>query len=196
MSKMFDAYRITSMFGPRKSPITGQQEFHTGVDLVKRTGGKNAPIEAFVDGTVIDVYNDKEAPSGTGYGGFGCIIAIRDRFGYTHLYAHMKKGSIRFKKGDQVKAGQVVGLQGSTGKSTGEHLHYEVRRYGYGSHVEPLEYLASYEERELKEALDVLAKNNVINSPDYWLLNAKAGKTVRGDYAALLIKNMARRLQK
>ncbi|MBU8715377.1 M23 family metallopeptidase [Brevibacillus parabrevis] len=134
---MLREYRVTSPYGPRKDPITGASEtFHTGVDLVK---AHRAPIRAFVDGTITHA---KIGVSGTGYGGFGIVVAVRDKNGYTHMYAHLDDVSVHV--GDMVQRGDVVGHQGSTGRSTGSHLHYEVRRRGYGTHTDPIAYLREY----------------------------------------------------
>lgn len=142
-------YRITSPFGRRKDPFgSGKMLPHTGIDLVGKE--PNDPIEAFVAGEVI--YSGDTHP-GTGLGGFGWVVLVKDHNGYVHMYAHLAAGSCRVNIGDQVVAGQVLGVQGSTGKSTGKHLHYEVRScsspsYGYSFHIDPMRYL----ERLCKEA--------------------------------------------
>lgn len=136
IDEMLAEYRVTSPYGPRKDPITGAPAFHTGVDLVK---AHRAPIRAFVDGTVTHA---KMGVSGSGYGGFGIVAAVRDKNGCTHMYAHLDDVTVRV--GDKVRRGDVVGHQGSTGRSTGSHLHYEVRRKGYGTHTDPIAYLCEY----------------------------------------------------
>ncbi|WP_025846456.1 M23 family metallopeptidase [Brevibacillus agri] len=136
VDELFAEYRVTSPYGPRKDPFTGATAFHSGVDLVK---AHRAPIRAFVDGTVTHA---KMGVSGTGYGGFGIVVAVRDKNGCTHMYAHLDDVTVRV--GDKVRRGDVVGHQGSTGRSTGSHLHYEVRRQGYGTHTDPIAYLREY----------------------------------------------------
>ncbi|NGQ94993.1 M23 family metallopeptidase [Brevibacillus sp. SYP-B805] len=168
----FEAYRVTSTYGPRISPITGKTEKHTGIDLVKRTGGKNAPIEAFVSGTVIRAEEVPEGVRGTGYGGFGLVVAIKDKYGVQHMYAHLSKAHV--KVGDCVKAGQVIGLQGRTGKSTGEHLHYEVRLKcspsgGFGSDTEPTKYLQDYFSKEEEEDMKPFLCTEKANQYIAWL---------------------------
>ncbi|WP_409179203.1 M23 family metallopeptidase [Brevibacillus fortis] len=123
-------------YGPRVDPFTTKQVFHTGIDLVKK---HRSPIRAFVTGVVTHA---KEGVKGSGYGGFGIVVAVKDQNGCTHVYAHLHSTSVRV--GDQVKCGDVVGLQGSTGRSTGSHLHYEVRRGGFGTHTDPVAYLREY----------------------------------------------------
>jgi murein DD-endopeptidase MepM/ murein hydrolase activator NlpD len=121
-------YRITSYFGYRTSPIFGGTEFHSGIDI--GTGGQNPPIVAASDGTVIFV----------GYrGGYGNTVIIDHGNGVTTLYAHMLSGSFKVSKDQSVSRNQMIGNVGSTGYSTGEHLHFEVRING--TPVDPLKYL-------------------------------------------------------
>ncbi|MDN8590029.1 M23 family metallopeptidase [Paenibacillus sp. 11B] len=125
----FKGYRITSSFGYRIHPISGGQTFHRGIDLV--TEPWNGPIHAFMDGTVRFA---AEGATGSGFGGYGLTVAVQDHRGYLHCYAHLSR--IAVKVGQQIKQGQLLGNQGSTGESTGPHVHYEVRKsstpsYGY-----------------------------------------------------------------
>src|SRR5690625_2428424 len=147
---VFKDYRQTSSYGYRTHPITGKRgSFHAGIDLVKLKGGVNAPIEAFTAGTV--VYADL-GKSGTGLGGYGNVVLIRDRNNYGQLYAHLHSVSVR--KGQSVSKGQVIGRQGATGNVTGAHLHYEVRKklspsFGWtsdkqSSTVNPTNYLKNF----------------------------------------------------
>src|SRR5690625_4217445 len=119
----FKAYRITSPFGNRKHPISGRNSFHTGIDLVKLKGGRNAPIEAFTSGTVLFA---GWGATGTGFGGYGNVVLIKDKNNRGQVYAHLDSVSVR--KGQVIKKGQAIGRQGNTGNSTGPHLHYEVRK--------------------------------------------------------------------
>ncbi|MED1801766.1 M23 family metallopeptidase [Brevibacillus porteri] len=136
VDELLKGYRVTSPYGPRDDPFTQKPVMHTGIDLVKR---HRAPIYAFVSGVVTHA---KEGVKGSGYGGFGVVVAVRDDKGCTHLYAHLH--SVSVKVGERVKCGDVVGYQGSTGRSTGSHLHYEVRRKGIGTHTDPVAYLREY----------------------------------------------------
>jgi len=109
--------RISSKFTyRRKHPITGQVRPHTGVDLAAPTG---TPIESVADGIV---------SSATTLNGYGKYIKIKHRSGYDTAYAHLSKISVR--QGQRVSQGEVIGLVGSTGLSTGPHLHYEMHKDG------------------------------------------------------------------
>lgn len=136
-------YGITSPFGWRlkayKPAYKGQPEWHTGIDLVKPA---NAPVSAFVAGIVTFAKEVPAGVSGTGYGGFGLVVAVKDKNGYTHMYAHLSKAKVNV--GDKVTQGQVIGNQGSTGNSTGQHVHYEVRQVAFGTEVDPVAYLYAF----------------------------------------------------
>ncbi len=117
--------RITSRFGWRRDPFTGKRAFHTGLDL--RATYKQ-PIFATANGKVVYA----------GWGkGYGKMVKIKHKHGYTTLYGHMYY--IKVRAGQYVKAGQIIGYAGSTGRSTGVHLHYEIRRYG--KLINPIKFL-------------------------------------------------------
>ncbi|GIO27714.1 peptidoglycan DD-metalloendopeptidase family protein [Ornithinibacillus bavariensis] len=118
----FEGYRVTSPYGYRTDPITGQRNtFHDGIDLVK---GHQAPVGAFIPGKVLYAGN---GVSGTGVGGYGNVVVIQDKYNRAHVYAHLS--SVTVKKGQTVKQGDIIGKQGATGaRVTGSHLHYEVRK--------------------------------------------------------------------
>lgn len=107
---------ITSPFGRRKSPFTGRREFHRGLDIATRAG---TPIIAPADGLV--TYSGRK-------GLMGNMLTIEHGFGMVTRYGHTKK--LLKKKGEHVKRGEAIALVGSTGRSTGPHLHYEVRLNG------------------------------------------------------------------
>lgn len=108
--------RLSSAFGMRKHPILGIRRMHTGIDITARTGTQ---VQVSGEGTVIS----------TGYrGGYGLAIEVDHGFGYRTLYAHLSK--VKVKVGQKVKRGDVIGLVGNTGLSTGPHLHYEVIHNG------------------------------------------------------------------
>lgn len=113
-------YSITSPFGFRKHPITGVRRLHAGVDIV--TNRQNTAIIAPEDGVIIEAR--KSTAVGGGYGWF---VKMRGVSGATHLFAHMVENSIVVKKGDRVKQSQKLGIMGTSGASTGIHLHWEVR---------------------------------------------------------------------
>lgn len=109
--------RITSGFGMRRHPLLGYNKLHTGMDFGAPRG---TPIKAAGDGVV----------EHAGWrGAYGRTVVIKHNDRYSTLYAHMSK-TARLKKGQRVRQGQVIGYVGSTGRSTGPHLHYEVRRKG------------------------------------------------------------------
>ncbi len=103
---------VTSGFGLRKSPFTGRKEKHKGWDIGARLG---SPIRATADGVVR--MSGRES-------GYGKMLEISHGYGIATRYGHNSKNLV--KVGDRVKRGDVVALVGSTGRSTGPHLHYEV----------------------------------------------------------------------
>ncbi|MCG8428533.1 MAG: peptidoglycan DD-metalloendopeptidase family protein [Chromatiales bacterium] len=107
---------ISSRYGTRKDPFTGKKAFHHGVDIA---GKKNSEVTAVASGLVI--WAGKKSD-------FGYLVEIKHADGYTTKYAHNSK--IFVKAGDLVKRGDVVALMGSSGRSTGPHLHFEVARNG------------------------------------------------------------------
>ncbi|MFW6180957.1 MAG: peptidoglycan DD-metalloendopeptidase family protein, partial [Spirochaetota bacterium] len=104
--------RLTSRFGYRVDPFTRGRSLHTGVDIAAPAGTK---VHAAQGGTVVF--------AGERYG-YGKTVIIEHRFGYTTLYGHL--GSIQVKRGQQVSGGGVIGTVGSSGRSTGPHLHFEI----------------------------------------------------------------------
>lgn len=118
--------RVTSEFGYRSDPFTGQSSGHTGIDIAVPTG---TPVRAALPGVVTTAtYNA---------GGYGYYVKIDHGNGMVTLYAHNSK--LLVKAGDTVEAGDMVSLSGSTGRSTGPHLHFEVRVNG--QRVNPRSYL-------------------------------------------------------
>ena len=117
--------RIMSRYGWRSHPVNGRRRFHKGIDIASWTG---APIQATADGIV-----EYAGWSRT----FGYVVVIDHDYGYRTVYAHCSQ--IIAAKGDLVKKGQVVAQVGSTGLSTGPHLHYEVRKWRKS--LDPLAYL-------------------------------------------------------
>ena len=115
-------WRLTSYFGPRKDPFTGVASNHTGIDMACSTG---TPIRAAMSGTVVHA----------GWSNiFGNYVILNHGNGYQTLYGHMSK--ILVKKGQSVDSSTKIGLVGSTGYSTGPHLHFTV--YKNGKLVDPL----------------------------------------------------------
>lgn len=104
---------ISSYYGARKSPTTGASSFHKGIDIAGKSGDN---IFAYKSGKVIS--------SGYNSGGYGNMILIQHEDGMMTRYGHLK--SIYVNTGDYVTGGQIIGAMGSTGISTGNHLHFEI----------------------------------------------------------------------
>lgn len=119
------AFRYTSGFGGRSDPFGRGHRRHEGVDLA---GAHGSPILATADGVVV------KAGWGSGY---GQMVQIRHEFGLETVYGHMSR--IRVKVGQKVSRGDRIGDMGSTGRSTGTHLHYEVRVGG--NPVNPMNFI-------------------------------------------------------
>ena len=114
MKTPINGARLSSSFGKRKHPILGFTKMHTGTDFAAPTG---TPIMASGDGKVTKA---------SWCGGGGNCVKIKHNSTYTTVYAHMSKFARGIKKGKKVFQGQIIGYVGSTGMSTGPHLHYEV----------------------------------------------------------------------
>ena len=110
--------RLSSSFGKRRHPILGYRKMHSGVDFAAPRG---TPVLAAGSGTV---------ERANRYGGYGNYLLIRPSDGYKTAYAHLKGFARGVKKGAYVKQDQIVAYVGSTGRSTGPHLHYEVHHHG------------------------------------------------------------------
>jgi murein DD-endopeptidase MepM/ murein hydrolase activator NlpD len=116
---------FNSGFGTRRDPFNGNAAFHTGLDISTR---HYEPVLATADGVV----------TRSGWSGdYGQMVEITHRTGYRTVYGHL--ASVLVRQGGQVRRGDRVGLAGSTGRSTGTHLHYEVRRGDRP--VNPLEFI-------------------------------------------------------
>jgi len=118
---------LTSQFGARRDPFTAAASLHPGLDLDLELGD---PVHVTADGVVIDVRHHPE---------YGNLVTVSHGFGIETRYAHLSRSVVR--PGASVTRGQVVGHAGSTGRSTGTHLHYEV--WIDGRPVNPLHYLVA-----------------------------------------------------
>nr|WP_134076927.1 M23 family metallopeptidase [Rhodovulum visakhapatnamense] len=118
-------YRLTSPFGVREHPTLGGRRMHEGVDMASAYG---TPIHATADGVVVRAQ---------WMSGYGRMVEIRHEFGIVTRYAHMSK--IRVEAGQRVSRGDRIGDMGSSGRSTGTHVHYEVRVDG--KPVNPMTYI-------------------------------------------------------
>ncbi|HZS49143.1 MAG TPA: peptidoglycan DD-metalloendopeptidase family protein [Blastocatellia bacterium] len=127
MQAPLDTGRISSGFGMRVDPITGQHKYHEGIDIAAPAG---TDIHAADAGQV--VFAGKQ-------GGYGNTVIIQHSNGLRTRYAHAESLTVR--EGDTVEAGQIVGRVGSTGRSTGSHLHFEVIQKD-GQRLNPGKFLA------------------------------------------------------
>ncbi len=114
---------LSSAYGPRKHPLKGTKDFHTGLDISANPG---TPIKATADGIV----------SFSGWSGAnGRLVAIEHGHGFRTFYAHNKKNAVKI--GDVVQRGDIIAYVGSTGSSTGPHVHYEVWKEGKPMNPKP-----------------------------------------------------------
>lgn len=126
--------RLNSQFGNRKDPFTRRTSFHSGIDIAAPI---NTPIFAAADGEVIHASRN---------GSYGLTVIIDHKNSYETLYAHLNQVDVEV--GQHVTKGETIGGMGTTGRSTGVHLHYEIRRNG--EHIDPFMYM-TFHEREKSE---------------------------------------------
>ena len=150
-------YRVTSPFGYRTDPVTGEGgQGHKGIDLTLWRGySALSAIGAAWDGTVTDVRDGVE--------GFDTVRSAGNRVTIDHgdgvvtKYYHLANGSIPVQVGDSVTAGQVIGQMGSTGYSTGAHLHFQLEIYG--EPVDPQPFLLG--EEDIPEEIPAAEMDNI-----------------------------------
>ena len=130
-----DYYYISSKYGYRKDPITKKKRFHPGIDLA---GTWHEDVLAPADGTVFFAGNN---------GGYGKMVKIKHKYGIVTTYGHLQK--ILVSKGQKVTIGNRIGKMGTTGRSTGQHLHYEI--WVNKKHVDPFIFI--------KEGKKLLTRN-------------------------------------
>ncbi len=116
---------VSSFYGNRIDPFNGKKTFHEGIDIAAK---ENSPVMAVADG-IVSWVGDR--------GGYGGLVEIDHGNGYVTRYAHNK--TIKVSKGERVTKGEIVALMGSTGRSTGPHVHYEVLRDG--QHINPYSFI-------------------------------------------------------
>ncbi len=126
---------ISSAFGGRQDPINGRRAFHEGVDFQARTGEK-----VFVTGNG-RVVSSSYSPD------YGENVIISHGKGYETMYAHLSKRLVQV--GDKISSGEVVGLVGNSGRSTGSHLHYEIRYLG--APINPMDYMRATRQASLQK---------------------------------------------
>lgn len=139
---------ISSDFGWRRDPIDGKTRFHNGIDY---SVPPHTPVKSCMDGQV--VFSGWEA-------GYGRLVEIKHDNGYTSRYGHNAK--LMVKKGDIVKAGTVIAKSGSSGRSTGPHLHFEVRKDNLA--LDPTRFLRQNNkenilEKKIQQNTNVIANN-------------------------------------
>lgn len=152
MKTPIDGARLSSGFGTRKHPILGYEKAHKGVDFAASRG---TPIMAAGDGVV-----ERAGP----YGSFGNYVRIRHAQGYKTAYAHMNSIRKGIRTGVRVRQGDVIGAVGSTGRSTGPHLHYEVHLKDRPVNPQSLKIATGYELggaelarfREVRDRIDAM----------------------------------------
>ncbi len=120
------AGRLSSTFGTRRHPVTGKVSKHGGIDIAVKTG---TLVGAAADGIV--------TVASTNVGHYGTAVFIDHQNGYITHYGHLSKILVRV--GQKVKAGQIIAKSGSTGRSTGPHLHFTVKKNGVS--LDPLKFL-------------------------------------------------------
>ena len=132
---------ITSYYGNRQYYYQGKlvKDFHNGIDLVPSPCNNNE-ILAFADGIVTSVQK-----TGVQYG-TGCYVRLKHNNGLYTLYYHLKSGSVCVNVGDKVRKGQKLGIIGTTGQSTGIHLHFQIDKGSSNTSINPYDYLFSGKE--------------------------------------------------
>jgi len=159
MKTPINGARLSSSFGMRKHPILGYNKMHRGTDFAAPMG---TPIMASGDGIIVRA---------RWCGGGGNCVKIKHNSTYSTVYAHMSKFGRNIKEGKRVKQGQIIGYVGSTGLSTGPHLHYEVIENGKKINSQTLKLpsgkILKGKERELFEInkikIDVLKSELIAN---------------------------------
>ena len=139
-------YRVASGFGKRRHPVFGIWKMHTGLDYACKKG---TPIRATGDGVIKRI--GKSCCKG-----YGNYIDLDHGFGFKTKYGHMSKVLVR--RGQKVKRGDIIGEVGSTGTSTGNHLHYEVIKNG--QKINPVQFIQDLNTEEYAEMLRLASESN------------------------------------
>ncbi len=141
---------VVSGYGVRRHPILRVQKMHAGIDVVVREG---TPVVAAGDGVIRSA-----GPNGS----FGIMVELEHpSTGYSTVYAHLSKIPDGIKPGVKVKRGERIGLSGSTGRSTGPHVHYEVRD-AHGQSLNPLQFVTpSMTPRKYRELLKAAEESEI-----------------------------------
>ncbi len=127
VDKSVENKRISGKYGKRKDPLNPEKtNFHKGVDL--STDGTGHDVHVIADGKASYIGWDED--------GYGRYVKVEHEGGYMTLYAHLEVDGVSVSVGDKVKEGDVIAKSGNTGRSTGPHLHLEIRKDG--NHINPL----------------------------------------------------------
>lgn len=148
-----DDFTVTATYGQKGDYWVGG---HQGIDIV----APNKAIYATCDGTVRVVNYDK--------GGWGRYVTIGDHLGLVHIFCHLENNSVRVKPGDKVNRTTVIGIMGTTGNSTGVHLHYQINRNGVS--INPCDHLGipnkkgkyNSKDYEMREEIDMYKDDDKI----------------------------------
>ncbi len=169
---------ITSNYGYRSDPATGEMKLHTGIDIAGGVGNGIINIIAAKDGVV--VYPTAGATTNCPSNNYNCnngsgnYVVIQHSDGNFSVYAHLHENTILVKAGDSVKQGQVIGKMGNSGYSTGTHLHFEIRegQNSLSATVEPLNYVSFEAPRIVSSGGDFLK----------WLNSWEGHSPIEGEY--------------
>ena len=158
--KQGKTWKITSIMGWRVHPVEKTKKHHNGTDIWSPV--EPCYIESFYDGKVLYAGPSKLKKADGEPGGFGYYVQVQHKIDgvyYTSCYAHLKKGSLAVKKGQKITAGTVLGKMGTTGMSTGKHLHFEIwkgKTHGWSSNgkgfVEPIGFIKALIAKEAAAA--------------------------------------------
>lgn len=161
MTKLYEGeYLITSRFGPRNL-ANGDDRPHKGIDTV---GIDNRYVVALTNGTVISSQIITNRSNRTWE--WGNYIKISDGYGYSLFYCHLAERLVT--NGTKVRKGQRIGIEGKTGYSFGNHLHFEVRDKDNNS-IDPLKYFKILEERESNILMDDIKRYKNISEMPTWM---------------------------
>ena len=169
--------KITSPYGYRINPVTKKKQFHNGLDLVSKE--KNRNLYAIDDGYVQKVVSN-QSKSKTGFGNY--IWVRYPRYNLSLLFAHCSK--INVKKGASVKKGTIVAIMGSTGRSTGVHLHLGMTKIGSDKWLNPINYNMLTDKYNLTRLLKKGCKGDDVKKLQQELTNRGYKCTVDGDFGS------------
>ncbi|WMN11124.1 N-acetylmuramoyl-L-alanine amidase [Marivirga salinae] len=142
-----EGVKLTSAFGKRLHPILKVESMHEGIDLKTYEGN---PVLATADGIVVEVNST--------FGGFGKRITIDHNGLYQTTYAHLSE--FKVEKGDKVRRGDLIGAAGTTGESSGPHLHYEVKEIGK-DFLDPVDFIQNYDFKTISEKVESVGEKSV-----------------------------------